>query len=111
MAVLKRKHPAPGPPVDEEGAYTTLATADHALADGRWHQISATVTTRGDDRVRIALSVNGRTVLDAEDREPGRLTEAGGVGAANTEMAFFGFTARDHTGCRPPHRPAEGTYP
>ncbi|MFI6121827.1 hypothetical protein ACIBCU_18650 [Streptomyces sp. NPDC051064] len=54
MAVLKRKHPAPGPPVDEEGAYTTLATADHALADGRWHQISATVTTRGDDRVRIA---------------------------------------------------------
>ncbi|MFG2591820.1 hypothetical protein [Streptomyces sp. NPDC048438] len=112
MAVLKRKHPAPGRPVDEEGVYTTLATADHALDYGRWHQISATVTTRGDDRVRIALSLDGRTVLDAEDREPGRLTEAGGVGLRgdNTEMAFFGFTARDHTGRRPPHRPAEGTY-
>ncbi|MFI6121828.1 hypothetical protein ACIBCU_18655 [Streptomyces sp. NPDC051064] len=57
--------------------------------------------------------MKGRTVLDAEDQEPGRLTEAGGVGLRgdNTEMAFFGFTARDHTGCRPPHRPAEGTYP
>ncbi|MFD6276258.1 hypothetical protein ACFWFI_11910 [Streptomyces sp. NPDC060209] len=110
--VLKRKHPAPGRPVDEEGVYTTLATAHHALDYGRWHQVAGTVSGCRDDRVRIALSLNGRTVLDAEDREPGRLATAGGVGLRgdNTEMAFFGFTARNHTGRRSAEPQAEGTH-
>ncbi|MEU0302510.1 hypothetical protein ABZ252_24030 [Streptomyces sp. NPDC006175] len=109
MVVLKRKHPEPGRPVDEEGVYTTLATAHHPLDYGRWHRIAATVSTRGDDRVRIALALDGRAVLDAEDREPGRLTAPGGVGLRgdNTEMAFFGFTARGDAGHR---RPAGGAY-
>lgn len=96
-AVLKRKHPAPGRPVDEEGVYTTLATSDHAAEYGRWHRIDATVGGCGDDRVRITLALDGRTVLDTEDWTPGRLAGPGGVGLRgdNTEMAFYGFTARD----------------
>ncbi|MEE1779042.1 hypothetical protein AB0I87_18085 [Streptomyces sp. NPDC049952] len=110
--VLKRKHPAPGRPADEEGVYTTLATAGHALGHDRWHQICGTVSGPRDGRVRITLSLNGRTVLDAEDEDPGRLVTAGGVGLRgdNTEMAFFGFTAGNHTGGRPrAEPPAEGT--
>ncbi|WP_327379521.1 hypothetical protein [Streptomyces sp. NBC_01212] len=111
--VLKRKHPAPGRPADDEGLYTTLATADHALDYARWHQVSGTVSGPRDGRVRVALSLNGRKVLDAEDRDPGRLITAGGVGLRgdNTEMAFFGFTAGNHTGSRPwAEPPAEGTH-
>ncbi|MFF0407414.1 hypothetical protein [[Kitasatospora] papulosa] len=92
--------------------YTTLATARHALGHDRWHQICGTVSGPRDGRVRITLSLNGRTVLDAEDEDPGRLVTAGGVGLRgdNTEMAFFGFTAGNHTGGRPrAEPPAEGT--
>ncbi|MFH9617450.1 hypothetical protein [Streptomyces pratensis] len=110
--VLKRKHPTPGRPVGEEGVYTTLATADHALDYGRWHQVAASASRCRGDGVRIVLTLDGRTVLDTEDRTPGRLTAAGGVGLRgdNTEMAFFGFTARNHTGSRRhAEPPAEGT--
>ncbi|MEV7105284.1 hypothetical protein [Streptomyces atroolivaceus] len=109
--VLKRKHPAQGRPVEGPGVYTTLATAEHALEYSRWHQLHATVHGQ-DDEVRIVLSLNGRTVLDAEDRTPGRLVTPGGVGLRgdNTEMAFFGFTAGGHTGhVRRAEPPAEGT--
>ncbi|MFE4450355.1 hypothetical protein [Streptomyces sp. NPDC056796] len=109
---LKRKHPAPGAPPDREGVYTTLATAGHALDYGRWHLVTGTVNGCRDDRVRIALSLNGRTVLETEDGAPGGLTTAGGVGLRgdNTEMAFFGFTAEDSTGRRACAEPtAEGT--
>ncbi|MFF0074026.1 hypothetical protein [Streptomyces sp. NPDC005494] len=94
-AVLKRKYPAPGRPVDEEGVYTTLATREHAMEYGRWHQVAATVSGCGTHRVRITLALDGRTVLEAEDRAPGRLAEPGGLGLRgdNTDMAFFGFTA------------------
>ncbi|WP_329234434.1 hypothetical protein OHB07_30135 [Streptomyces sp. NBC_00111] len=100
--VLKRKYPAPGRPEGEEGVYTALAAGEHAVAYGRWHQVSATVRGCDADRVRITLALNGRTVLDAQDRTPGRLATPGGIGLRgdNTEMAFFGFTARGGPGRR-----------
>lgn len=100
--VLKRKYPAPDRSPDEEGLYTTLAAREYAVEYGRWHQVSATVSGCDAGHVRITLALNGRTVLDAQDRSPGRLATPGGIGLRgdNTEMAFFGFTARGGPGRR-----------
>ncbi|MFF5900510.1 hypothetical protein ACFY8O_31955 [Streptomyces argenteolus] len=114
-AVIKRKHPAPGRPVEEEGVYTTLASRDHAAEYGRWHRVDATVSGCGEHRVRITLALDGRTVLDAEDRAPGGLARPGGVGLRgdNTDMAFFGFTATVHAGAdrRCPGGPPDASRP
>ncbi|MGI5471541.1 hypothetical protein [Streptomyces sp. CA-132043] len=94
--VLKRKHPSAERTGDTEGEYTTLAEGRHALPYGRWHQVTAAVRTVAGDTVRLRLALNGRTVLDAEDRAPGRLVAPGGVGLRgdNTEMLFAHFSAQ-----------------
>ncbi|MEK8172154.1 hypothetical protein NKH77_31480 [Streptomyces sp. M19] len=85
QVVLKRKRPVPGRPDDEAGGYTTLARRAHGLPYGLWHRVSATARTTGAGTVRLRLALNGRVVLDAEDRDPGRWPgPAGSVCAPTT---------------------------
>ncbi|WP_282205572.1 hypothetical protein [Kitasatospora fiedleri] len=89
---IKRK--TPGPDGDDgDGDYRTLAEGRHALGYGQWHTVSGTVRDTAGGKVHLALAVDGRTVLEAVDPDPGRLSGPGGAGlrADNTALEFRGF--------------------
>ncbi|MBP0458806.1 hypothetical protein [Streptomyces montanisoli] len=93
--VIKRKAPVPGAPAGAPGTYTTLAHTKHPVDYGAWHAITGRAVTTRAGGVRLSLAIDGRTVLEVEDRTPGRLAEAGGVGVRgdNTLLFFRHFTA------------------
>ena len=96
--VIKRKIPGVGPenPAKEDtGAYATLAEGRHAIPYGTWHQVTASAVNLPSGAVLLRLDIDGRRVLTARDRTPGRLRQPGGVGlrADNTDMLFRDFRA------------------
>ncbi|MGW2277641.1 hypothetical protein [Streptomyces sp. NPDC001770] len=100
LVVIKRKCLPPGAADGTEGTYTTLAQASCAIPYDSWHPVEAQVRTTAEATVRLRLLVDGRTVAEAVDTEPGVLTGPGGVGMRgdNTELRFAAFTA---VGCPP----------
>ncbi|MEV7685508.1 hypothetical protein ACFW1F_14020 [Streptomyces bungoensis] len=97
--VIKRKVPARDAKAVDGGDYATLAEARHAFPYGGWHEVTASAVNQLAG-VRLALTIDGRTVLSTVDRTPGSLLLPGGVGirADNTELLFRGF----HTGTTAP---------
>ncbi|MGW2842382.1 hypothetical protein ACWCWD_31895 [Streptomyces sp. NPDC001493] len=95
LVVIKRKCLPPGADDGAEGTYTTLAQAPCAIPYDTWHPVEAQVRTTAEATVRLRLLVDGRTVAEAVDTEPGVLTGPGGVGVRgdNTELRFTDFTA------------------
>ncbi|TKA11924.1 hypothetical protein [Actinacidiphila oryziradicis] len=98
LIVVKRKIPAKDASAANGGDYATLAEARHALPYGSWHQLAASAVNSRSGTVHLRLDIDGRTVLTAEDRTPGRLLTPGGVGLRvdNTELYFRDFAAAPH---------------
>jgi hypothetical protein len=76
------------------GAYETLATAEHHVDLGRWHEGEVWVRDEGDG-VRVRLVLDGEVVLEALDDEP--LPPGGSVSlrSDNASVAFGDVEVRD----------------
>ncbi|MER5639319.1 family 16 glycoside hydrolase [Kitasatospora sp. NPDC002227] len=96
VVVIKRKTPDPQGigAAGEQGDYVTVAEGKAAFPYNEWHTVSASAVNHKEG-VRLVLAIDGRTVLDTIDKDPLRITGAGGVGLRvdNTDLDFRDFTA------------------
>ncbi len=88
--VVAIKEKIPGGPANG-GTYYTLAEARAGVPRDSWSAVSVSIVTTGSKTVRIALSINGRTVL-ASTGSRGRvdpILAAGRVGLRGDNCQFF----------------------
>ncbi|MFJ4677240.1 hypothetical protein [Kitasatospora sp. NPDC088783] len=93
---IKRKTPGEDGDGTDQGDYQTLAEGRHAFPYDEWHTVSATAHNTADGKVRLALTIDGRTVLETVDSDPRQLTVPGGTGLRvdNTALEFRDFTVK-----------------
>jgi hypothetical protein len=97
VVVIKRKTPDATNGIGaagEQGDYVSVAEGKAAFPYNEWHTVTASAVDHKDG-VRLVLAIDGKTVLDTVDKDPKRITGAGGVGLRvdNTDLDFRDFTA------------------